>query len=87
MHILRSNYQAYIWNRSQEQYPDIPSPDGNGWKVNERGELEIDWVKGDILPRELLDILPEEDVDSEDIDMDTEIEINNLDDIIYDEES
>ena len=87
MHILRCSYQAYIWNMSSVPYPDIPSPVGKGWKLDDSGNLQIDWVKGDILPQELIDIMPDREADT-DNDLDVEdIEINNLADIIYDEES
>ena len=72
---------------SSVPYPDIPSPVGKGWKLDDSGHLQNDWVKGDILPQELIDILPDREADT-DNDLDVEdIEINNLADIIYDEES
>ena len=33
-HILRGNYQAYIWRESLTRMRDMPGPDGYGWKIN-----------------------------------------------------
>ena len=30
-HILRANYQAYVWQQCLKQYMHLPSPEGNGW--------------------------------------------------------
>jgi hypothetical protein len=50
-HIARANYQTRIWKLSLQPHPDIPSPEGFGWKivqVNDSTCLEIDWM--DCLP-------------------------------------
>ncbi len=49
-HILRANYQAAVWRRCLEPSPDIPSPDGHGWKVSE-GEI---WMDNDPAPKMVL---------------------------------
>ena len=59
MHIQRANYQAWIWNSSLERYPEIPSPVGHGWVLDESDKLNYDWTKGDIMPQELVDIICE----------------------------
>ena len=85
MHILRANYQTLIWKRANEAYPDIPLPAGHGWRMND-GVLSINWFEGDLLPKELTDVLVsnetavEEYDDSED---DTSVEYNNLVDVIF----
>ncbi|GFS16065.1 hypothetical protein ElyMa_001463600 [Elysia marginata] len=40
----------------------------NGWKLSERGRLEINWCDGDTFPNEIVDILSKEDAvqDSDD---------------------
>ena len=53
LHIARVNYQATIWRHSLQPKPDIPSPDGHGWKVN-AGNIDIDWSHQEALPQELL---------------------------------
>jgi len=32
-HLMRSNYQAFIWKTALTNDTDLPSPDGNGWTV------------------------------------------------------
>ena len=32
-HIRRANYQSMVWKRSLERDPEIPNPDGYGWKL------------------------------------------------------
>lgn len=39
-HALRANYQAGIWRRCLEQNPNVPSPDGRGWKIEKNGADE-----------------------------------------------
>ena len=74
---------------SSVAYPDIESPVGNGWKLDSCGQLQIDWIKGEILPQELIDIMPDGEIDNDENDdlVGDDIEINNLADIIYDKES
>ena len=45
MHVQRANYQALIWNNSLERYPDIPSPVGHGWLLDEEGKLGYHWTR------------------------------------------
>ena len=59
MHIQRANYQALIWISSLEHYPDIPSPVGHGWVLDESTKLNYTWTNGDIMPRELVDMICE----------------------------
>uniref|UniRef100_UPI00358F5653 uncharacterized protein n=1 Tax=Myxine glutinosa TaxID=7769 RepID=UPI00358F5653 len=40
-HCKRANYQCAIWKRSLDRNPDIPSPCGHGWRVDD-GQLVID---------------------------------------------
>ncbi|GFR65523.1 hypothetical protein ElyMa_001949300 [Elysia marginata] len=44
------------------------SSENNGWKLSERGRLEIKWCDGDIFPNEIVDILSKDDAvqDSDD---------------------
>lgn len=32
-HLMRSNYQAFIWRTALTNDTDLPSPDGNGWTI------------------------------------------------------
>jgi len=38
-------------------FPCLPSPVGSGWKLNINNQLETVWIKGDLIPRKLVDIL------------------------------
>ena len=42
-HIQRANFQAAIYKRCLQQDPDIPSPVGHWWKMNNNA-LGIDWM-------------------------------------------
>ena len=39
IHIQRANYQAMIWDNSSEHYPEILSPAGHGWVLDDSGKL------------------------------------------------
>ncbi|KAK3741562.1 hypothetical protein QZH41_002944 [Actinostola sp. cb2023] len=59
-HALRSNYQASIWKRSLQGNSAIPSPEGMGWKmevVDDREELQFDWMDGKPAPDAVLELL------------------------------
>ena len=53
-HIIRANYQAAIWRRSNQNNAAIPSPVGKGWKmettVDGNTKLCIDWMEGEPAP-------------------------------------
>ena len=53
-HILRCNYQAAIWQRALQSEPDIPSPIGHGWSLNDEQLLTIQWTTKQPAPDELL---------------------------------
>ena len=52
-HLLRANYQAWIWKQSLEKQEDIPSPHGNGWSISEH-EIKIKWTDQQLAPQEIL---------------------------------
>ena len=43
-HVRRANFQAGVWQRSLYAKADVPSPDGHGWLVDEKGKLAIFWM-------------------------------------------
>ena len=55
-HALRANYQAAIWKRSLQSCPQVPSPVGSGWCL-EDGKLTIDWMSGEPAPQAVLELL------------------------------
>jgi hypothetical protein len=87
MHILRVNYQTRIWKNAHLPHPDIPSPVGHGWRLDETGNLTYEWTRGDIMPQELVDILSESAPDANDTDDEEDnIQVNSLADVIYDDD-
>ena len=50
------NYQAVIWKRSLQSCPQVPSPVGSGWCL-EDGKLTIDWMSGEPAPQAVLELL------------------------------
>ena len=92
MHIIRANYQALIWNNSNVCFPDIPSPIGHGWMLDEDRCLTFEWTKKkEIMPQQLIDILYQSDIEKEsdslgdDFGSDDEIEIDNMMDIMFED--
>ena len=55
-HIKRANYQTTIWCLSLEARPLVPSPNGNGWMLN-NSVLSIDWMDMDPAPDALLELI------------------------------
>ena len=56
-HIQRANYQAGVWRRALQQMPDIPEPNGYGWVKRADGGLDLDWVRGEVAPGAILELL------------------------------
>jgi len=80
-HIYRSNYQVGVWKRAHIAKPSIPEPDdGNGW-TSEKGVIQPKWTHGEVMPKELVDIL-EESIGDSDTDTDSEIELEDNDLIV-----
>jgi len=57
LHTMRSNYVAYIWKNAHVPYPKIPPPTNSGWVTSADAGIDIQWTDGDIMPRQLLDVL------------------------------
>ena len=56
LHILRANYQTYIWKHSLDRNSKAPSPHGHGWIVKS-STISILWMKKDPAPKALLEFL------------------------------
>ena len=56
-HILRANYQAFIWRCSLTKMENIPHPQGYGWKLNNDNELQIDWNEENAAPDAVLELI------------------------------
>lgn len=57
MHAQRANCQAYIWFHAHELFPNVHSPEGHGWKLDEEGAIDYEWTYFIIVPQEIIDIL------------------------------
>ena len=55
-HILRANYQAYVWRRSLNAMVMLPEPDGHGWKIVD-DELVIDWTDEKPAPDAVIEMM------------------------------
>ena len=55
-HCKRANYQCAIWKRSLSRNPDIPSPVGHGWRVDD-GQLVIDWGDASPAPEAVMELI------------------------------
>ena len=55
-HCKRTNYQCAIWRRSLDRNPDIPSPVGHGWRVDDR-QLVIDWGDTSPAPEAVMELI------------------------------
>ena len=45
-----------------EQYPEIPSPQEFGFHIySDTGKLELLWFEGDVIPKDLINVLLEEE--------------------------
>ena len=64
--------------------PQVPSAEGNGWKVDVFWLLEIDWYDDNFVPHELLDILSDKcqskEVEQDNDDVDDDDEDGNVED-------
>ena len=67
-HMRRVNFLVCVWKRAHEQYPEIPSPLDHGFYINaETGKLEPLWFEGDVIPKALVDVMAEEEIDEDDL--------------------
>ena len=61
LHILRANYQAYIWKHAHVPDIELPSPTNQGWKLTDGGLLDINWTDDQSIPESLAAIVCESD--------------------------
>ena len=55
-HLKRVSYITTINKRSLDCYPDIPDPDGYGWRTNEEG-ISILWMLRSPAPDQILELV------------------------------
>lgn len=74
LHILRANYQCYVWKNAHKPYSDIPSPTQHGWVTDDAGKLVVQWTSGAILPQSIVDLVDDESRTAQDCDDDDIVE-------------
>lgn len=87
-HMLQANYQTYIWKHAHQATTDMPSPIGCGWTADNANLLHVDWTDGDIIPKDVTDLLADstcasgklEDVEEDDV-------IDNILDYVFDDDN
>jgi len=55
-HAQRACYQTAIWKRGLDCNPEIPTPVGKGWELNNQ-ELVFDWMDGQPAPQAVLELM------------------------------
>ena len=68
--------QAGIWKQAKENFPEIPSAEYHGWMKRD-GLLEPLWCEGNLFPKQLANLLDEED--QSDVEDNELIEANETD--------
>ena len=56
LHVMRANYQAYIWKHSIDGQFVAPTPNGHGWVIVDN-KIDIVWMTKDPAPKALLDLI------------------------------
>ena len=73
---------------SKFRFSQTISPDNNGWVIN-NGRLLVLWTEKDLMPIELADLIPDDSGINQQSDCDSaaDIELENLNDIIFEDDS
>ena len=53
LHIMRANYQAFIWRQSLLAQQSEEDPLQNGWVLDEAGSFDIEWMRCSAAPDEV----------------------------------
>lgn len=56
-HIRRSNFQAISWKQCLSPLLQLPQVEGNGWKLDGEGRLEISWMTNPSAPESLIEFV------------------------------
>ena len=91
LHCLRASYQSYIWYSADTAKPDLPSPVGLGWTTDNSGALTVNWISGDIMPQNLIDILadqtaPDDDYLEEQVVEEDDVLDDNMVDFVFEDD-
>ena len=57
LHSTRAAYQTYIWRTCLTAKPEIPTPIGSGWELDEHQSICIKWNSVKPAPEEILQLM------------------------------
>ena len=95
VHIMRSNYVAYMWRNAHVPHLQLPTAVGNGWMEAVDGFITVQWTKGELLPEQLVDVLanntaPNATNSDEDTcpleEVEEDYELDNIIDVVFDDD-
>ncbi|KAK3701948.1 hypothetical protein RRG08_017839 [Elysia crispata] len=69
------SFTAYM--QASKSHPTLPKPEDNGWVIDSSGSLVIQWCEDDFLPKELLDIITEDNCSENEDSIDDEGELSD----------
>ena len=74
---------------SKFRYSQTKSPDNNGWVINNERLLTVRWTNKDLMPIEMAHLIPDDSGIEQQSDCDSavDIELENLNDIIFEDDS
>lgn len=85
LHILRANYQVYIWIHAHENFPNLPNAYDCGWRMDHEGNIDYKWIH-EIAPEALINVITQAALDrGEESDGEDEQELENMVDVIYED--
>ncbi|GFO00341.1 hypothetical protein PoB_002684600 [Plakobranchus ocellatus] len=76
LHTQTANFQTKIWRASSSNFPGLPKPENNRWRLSSSGGLEIKWFSKDFIPKEIQNIL--QDTLGTDNDLEKELQDDDL---------
>ena len=85
-HVMRANYQTYVWKHADQATIDLPSPVGCGWTIDDANLLHVDWTDGDIIPKDVVDILADSTCVSAEEDVEEDDVVDNILDYVFDDD-
>ena len=56
-HLRLASYQAHVWRKCLAVLPELPSPIGNGWQLDDSGSISIKWTSVNPAPEEVLQLM------------------------------
>ena len=57
LHSRRAAYQSHVWRNCLIAKPEIPTPIGNGWELDENNSISIKWNNVSPAPDEVLELM------------------------------